>query len=240
MIRRILIAEDDVHTRSAIQELLAGEGHDVTAVGDGLSAKRALQAGRFDLVCLDVMMPMKSGFDVCKELRVKDRRVPVIFITAKGEEIDKVVGFELGADDYISKPFGSHEMIARVKAVLRRCYPEDDETSDSSTADLGDTPDFRLADLTVQPAKMRACRGDRVIDLSSRELQILISLHRARGDVISRQTLYRQCWSGQRIPSSRTIDQTISQLRKRIEHDPKNPQIILTVYGVGYRCGTDG
>ena len=123
MSQRILVAEDDRHTRAALDELLSAEGYQVTAVGDGLSASREVQSHAFDLICLDVMMPIKSGFDVCRKIRETDSRIPIIFITAKGEEIDKVVGFEIGADDYISKPFGSHEVVARVKAVLRRCSP---------------------------------------------------------------------------------------------------------------------
>lgn len=234
MTQRILVAEDDRHTRAALCELLETEGFEVVAVGDGLSADRAIGAARFDLLCLDVMMPIKSGFDLCRQLRKTDKRTPVIFITAKGESIDKIIGFELGADDYISKPFGSHEVIARVKAVLRRCSPENQSIAPEKI-DPSVENDFAMADVRVQPSKMRACRGDTMMDLTARELQILIVLHRACGDVVSRQSLYRQCWDSDRVPNSRTVDQTVSQLRKRIELDPKKPAIIETVYGVGYR-----
>ncbi|PHQ36248.1 response regulator transcription factor [Rhodopirellula bahusiensis] len=231
---RILIAEDDRHTRAALEELLQAEGYDVATVGDGLSASKMMESKKFDLVCLDVMMPMKSGYDVCRLLRANDKQTPVIFITAKGEEIDKVVGFELGADDYISKPFGSHEVIARVKAVLRRCQPETSSAPDSKdpTAHLA----FNMDNLQITPAKLRATRGDTVIELTARELQILILLHDADGDVVHRQTLFQECWGQNRVPNSRTVDQTVSQLRKRIEIDPKHPRIIQTVYGIGYRC----
>ncbi|EGF29908.1 response regulator transcription factor [Rhodopirellula baltica] len=231
---RILIAEDDRHTRAALEELLGAEGYDVATVGDGLSASKMIESKNFDLVCLDVMMPMKSGFDVCRLLRAEDHRTPVIFITAKGDEIDKVVGLELGADDYISKPFGSHEVIARVKAVLRRCQPEPSQTP--SVKDPTTHVAFNMDDLQVTPAKLRATRGETTIELTARELQILILLHDADGDVVHRQTLFQECWGHNRVPNSRTVDQTVSQLRKRIEIDPKHPRIIQTVYGIGYRC----
>ncbi len=235
MTQRILIAEDDRHTRAALGELLQDEGFEVITVGDGMSAMRSIETNAFDLICLDVMMPMKSGFDVCRNLRKTNPRTPVIFITAKGEEIDKVVGFELGADDYISKPFGSHEVIARVKAVLRRCS-SNTGADDADVIDPSTVNDFQMAGLRVQPSKMRACRDDQpAIELTMRELQILVALFRARGDVVSRRTLYRLCWDNDRIPNSRTVDQTVSQLRKRIERDAKHPLIIETVYGVGYR-----
>ncbi|MCC9656814.1 response regulator transcription factor [Rhodopirellula halodulae] len=231
---RILIAEDDRHTRAALEELLGAEGYDVETVADGLSASKKIESKKFDLICLDVMMPMKSGFDVCRFLRSSDSQTPVIFITAKGEEIDKVVGFELGADDYISKPFGSHEVIARVKAVLRRCQPEPSQAPNPKDPTTHVT--FNMHDLQVTPSKLRATRGDTTIELTARELQILILLHDADGDVVHRQTLFQECWGHHRVPNSRTVDQTVSQLRKRIEIDPKHPRIIQTVYGIGYRC----
>ncbi|MEM9645862.1 MAG: response regulator transcription factor, partial [Planctomycetota bacterium] len=237
MTAKILIAEDDRHTRAALEELLSDEGYVVTTVADGRSASRAIESQSFDLICLDVMMPMTSGFDVCRKLRRTDEKTPIIFITAKGEEIDKVVGFEIGADDYVCKPFGSHEVIARVKAVLRRCRRT---TSATPTADDPTShPPFHMDELEVQPSKMQARRGDQLIELTSRELHILILLHEAGGDVVHRRTLFQNCWGYERIPNSRTVDQTVSQLRKRIESDPKNPRIIQTVYGVGYRFQND-
>lgn len=233
MTTRILIAEDDRHTRAALEELLRDEGYEVTSVPDGMSAIQAIESKSFDLVCLDIMMPMKSGFDVGRKLRRKDTKTPIIFITAKGEEIDKVLGFEIGADDYISKPFGSHEVIARVKAVLRRCQP--DSAHPGETDDPTLHASFTMDDLKIVPAKMRATRGGQTVELTVRELHILVLLHDADGDVIHRSTLFEKCWGYDRVPNSRTVDQTVSQLRKRIERDPKHPRIIQTVYGIGYR-----
>lgn len=229
---KILVAEDDRHTRAALQELLRDEGFDVAVASNGLTAMEMLQDRTFDMVCLDVMMPIKSGFDVCRQIRKTDPDTPIIFITAKGEEIDKVLGFEIGADDYISKPFGSHEVLARVKAVLRRCQRT---TSTTESIDPTSHGSFWMGDLQVIPSKMRATRGKESVELTSRELQILVLLHDAGGDVVHRRVLFENCWGYDRAPSSRTVDQTVSQLRKRIELDPKHPKIIQTVYGVGYR-----
>jgi len=235
MTHRLLIAEDDPHTRAALEELASADGYEVVAVGDGLSAKRAIDARPFDLICLDVMMPMTNGFDLCKHIRSTDHHTPIIFITAKGEEIDKVVGFELGADDYISKPFGSHEVLARIKAVLRRCSRTTVATDKTAPVEPTAHDAFQMGDLQVVPSKLRAYRNEDPIPLSAREMQILILLHQANGDVVSRRTLYQCCWDAVAVPNSRTVDQTVSQLRKRIEQDVKQPKIIRTVYGVGYR-----
>ncbi|QDV61168.1 response regulator transcription factor [Crateriforma conspicua] len=234
MTPRILIAEDDRHTRSALQELLESEGYHVAAFGDGLSAADAIKQHAFDLLCLDVMMPIKSGFDLCRQVRQHDQRTPIIFITAKGEQIDKVIGFEIGADDYIAKPFGSHEVIARVKAVLRRCYPESSGTSHDE-CEVTQHPPFEMSDLRVIPSQMKAVRGEQTYDLTRREILILTMLFDANGDVVSRKDLYHRCWGTDKMPNSRSVDQTVSQLRKAIECDPKQPVIIQTVYGVGYR-----
>jgi DNA-binding response OmpR family regulator len=158
--------------------------------------------------------------------------MPILFITAKAEEIDKVVGLELGADDYIVKPFGAKEVVARIRAVARRCLA-DFERQGTSPAPSEDN--FWMDDLEVMPRKFRAARGDAIIELTSRELRILQLLASKPGEVVDRGELFRFGWQDNHIPNSRTLDQTISQLRKRIERDPKEPRIIQTVYGVGYR-----
>jgi DNA-binding response OmpR family regulator len=158
--------------------------------------------------------------------------MPILFITAKGEEIDKVVGLELGADDYIVKPFGGKEVLARIRAVARRCFRQPGETPHEPPAT--DEP-FTMRNLEVIPRQLRAKRGGKTIELSPRELRILRLLARRPGEVVDRDQLFRAGWNENHIPNSRTLDQTISQLRKRIETDPKHPRIIQTVYGVGYR-----
>ncbi len=228
---KILIAEDDVNTRAALQELLQRDGHQVTAAGDGHQALFYWQRQAFDLVCLDVMMPGHSGYELCRQFRARDPRVPILFLTARGEEIDKVVGLELGADDYIVKPFGVQELLARIRAVARRCLGG--ETADA--VDELHRDDFSMGDLLVSPKALRATRGDTVFSLTPRELRILRLLWQKRGQVVSRAEIGRAAWDQGHQPGSRTLDQTISQLRKRIEIDPQAPEIVTTVYGVGYR-----
>ncbi len=227
---KVLVAEDDARTRAALVELLQREGYDVRASANGSDAIRQFDAERPDLICLDVMMPGKSGYDVCRHVRSSDWRTPILFITAKAEEIDKVVGLELGADDYIVKPFGASEVMARIRAVMRRSIAAPPNT------DIDIDADFQMGDLRICPKQFRAQRNTGAsIELTPRELRILALLYRRAGEVVQRNDLFREGWSATTIPSSRTLDQTISNLRKRIEADPSHPTIIQTVYGVGYR-----
>ncbi len=226
----VLVAEDDAITRRGLIELLEQEGYGCTGAPNGLSAWELFQARRPDFVCLDVMMPGESGYDVCKRIRSIDESVPVVFITAKGEEIDKVVGLELGADDYIVKPFGVKEVLARIRAVTRRCLQ-----NNARRAAEDFTEPFEMEHVRIIPSELRAIVDSEVVDLSLRELKLLVYLYRRRGQVIPRQELMTAIWNQDYFPSSRTLDQTISQLRKRIEANPKSPRIIQTVHGVGYR-----
>ena len=224
---KILIAEDDPNILNGLEEILQLEGYQTVAARDGRDALARFETEDPDFVCLDVMMPGLSGYDVCREIRKLKASVPVIFISAKSEEIDKVVGLELGADDYIVKPFGIREVVARIRAVTRRYLSS---ASGSPTAQP-----LQMGDLEVFPDELRARRGDHVIELSLRDITILRTLHDNKGRVVDRRTLFQEAWGLDHIPNSRTLDQHISQLRKRIEHDPKHPAIILTVHGVGYR-----
>ncbi len=230
MTLQILVAEDDPHTRAALAEVLRGEGYRVTEAADGSEAMRLFEQHSPDLVCLDVMMPRLSGYDLCRHFRAVNPRMPILFITAKAEEIDKVVGLELGADDYIVKPFGTKEVIARIRAVARRCL----DLGEPSGA-ANEMADFWMSDLQIMPKQLRGRRGDQCIELTPREVRILQLLASKPGEVIDRRELFRAAWQDSHVPNSRTLDQTISQLRKRIERDPRNPRIIQTVYGVGYR-----
>lgn len=231
MPHRILIAEDDPNTRSALAEVLRNEGYDVTEAGDGRHAKDLFDASPPDMACLDVMMPGLSGYDLCKYFRGESPTMPILFITAKAEEIDKVVGLELGGDDYIVKPFGTKEVVARIRAVARRSL---ERSPDGDAPQFSDEP-FQMNDLEVIPRELRARRGGEAISLTRRELLILQTLQSRTGEVVTRAELFRSAWEDDHFPTSRTLDQTISQLRKRIEFDPKHPKIIQTVYGVGYR-----
>lgn len=232
----ILVAEDDANTRAALCEVLRTEGHEVIEAADGKQAKFLFDKRQPDLACLDVMMPGLSGFDLCRHFRTVAPKMPILFITAKAEEIDKVVGLELGADDYIVKPFGTKEVIARIRAVARRCIRDFESTSEVPVIPQ---QDFQMGDLTVLPSRLRAKRGSTTIELTARELKILQLLASKPGEVVDRNELFRFVWGSNHVPNSRTLDQTISQLRKRVELDSKHPQIIQTVYGVGYRFETD-
>ncbi len=223
---RILVAEDDPRTRAGLKEILEAEGFQVFAAGDGREALQVFERDRPDFVCLDIMMPGMDGYEVCRRLRSLSPTVPIIFISAKGEELDKVVGLELGADDFIVKPFGVREVVARIRAVTRRFL---------AARNAGGAVSFRMADIEVFPAELRARRGEAVIDLSLRDVKILEILHSNRGKVLDRNVLFNQCWGIDYYPNSRTLDQQISQLRKRIEVDSRSPRIIRTVHGVGYR-----
>ncbi|GGB86572.1 DNA-binding response regulator [Marinobacterium zhoushanense] len=229
---KVLIAEDDLNIRLGLRDLLEAEGYDCLEAADGEQAwtlyceQIASQQGPA-LVLLDIMMPKLDGYSLCRRIRQQDQQLPVIFITAKSEEIDQVLGLELGADDYIKKPFGSREVIARIHAVTRRCLARSQSDPEQQS--------FQMADLQVYPAQLRAERDGRKIDLSLRDLRILQTLHRHRGKVLSRDQLFDECWGRSYLPSSRTLDQHISKLRKAVERDAQTPEIIVTVHGVGYR-----
>ena len=222
---KVLVAEDDRLTREGLVEILETEGYHVIAAVDGSDAIRRFQEERPDFVCLDIMMPGRSGYEACRAIRTVSADVPIIFISAKAEEFDRLVGFELGADDFIVKPFSLREVVARVRAVARRCC-----------ARQPDAPvEFEMGGLKVIPVELRARRGDDEIELSPRDVRILQLLHDHAGQALDRNTIFRHGWGEDYFPNSRTLDQHVSQLRKRVESDPKNPVLIQTVHGVGYR-----
>jgi two-component system, OmpR family, alkaline phosphatase synthesis response regulator PhoP len=222
---KILVAEDDRFTRDGLVEILQDEGFSVIAVADGKSAVHEFRRTQPDFVCLDIMMPYQSGYEACKTIRLEAPDVPIIFISAKAEESDRLVGFEIGADDFIVKPFAIREVVARVRAVARRCH----------AFRANSLQEFSIGDLSIVPAELRARRNGQVIELSLRDVRILQLLFENRGKALDRNTIFRHAWGESYFPNSRTLDQHISQLRKRIEIDAKEPRIILTVHGVGYR-----
>lgn len=225
---KVLVAEDDDNIRCGLVEVLEREGYRVIPARDGREALDLFKKQVPDFVCLDIMMPKVNGYDVCREIRKSHTALPVIFISAKSEEVDKVLALELGGDDFIMKPFGVREVIARIRAVTRRAM--------AAQAHATAAPDsFTLLDLEVFPAELRARRGGEVIDLSLRDVRLLELFHKNKGRVLDRNTLMDHAWGQDYFPNSRTLDQHISQLRKRIEADPKEPRIILTVHGAGYR-----
>lgn len=224
---KILIAEDDDNTREALREVLTMEGFDVITASDGDQAMDFYRVEHPDFVCLDVMMPGMNGYDVCKQIRRTNEAVPILFLTAKSEEIDTVLGLELGADDYMTKPFGVKEITARIRAIMRRTA--------GRTQGGDEEEDFQMDDLRVVPSELRAYRNGTEIQLSPRDLKVLNLLHRRRGKVVDRNTLADEVWGVDYFPESRALDQHISQLRKRVEKEPSQPRIIRTVHGAGYR-----
>ncbi len=223
---KVLIAEDDPHTREGLKALLRAEGYEVQATADGQAAVSAFEKSPADLVCLDVMMPVMDGYRACQGIRAISQAVPILFISAKSEEVDTVLGLELGADDFITKPFGPREVIARVRAAIRRAR---------LSARPATKQQFSLGDLEVFPEELRAQRSGRSIDLSPRDVKILALLQQRPGQAIDRDTFFDECWGLSYLPNSRTLDQHISQLRKKVEVDPSSPALITTVHGVGYR-----
>jgi len=229
---KILIAEDDTNIRLGLTATLESEGYAVTAATDGAQALRLFAQEKFSLLILDVMMPKKSGYDVCRELRAHDERVPVLFLTAKGEEIDKVVGLKLGADDYMAKPFGVHELLARVEALLRRSRLSGKEAAASSVS-LPVVLRFGAAE--IDRKKFTATIGGVVTALTARELKLVEVFALHAGEVLTRDALLNAVWGVDYFGTTRTLDQHVAQLRKKVETNAETPTAIVTVHGVGYR-----
>ena len=233
---RILIAEDATAIRQGLQATLESEGYDVTAAANGAQAVKLFPQEKHDLVILDVMMPQLSGYDACREIRARDAHVPVLFLTAKGEEIDKVVGFKLGADDYVTKPFGVQELLARVETLLRRARErEGPQTADGGVGDGIAAATFRLGPAQIDRRKFTAAVAGRRAALTARELKLAEIFAARPGEVLTRDTLLSAAWGTGYFGTTRTLDQHVAQLRKKIEPDPDQPAAILTVHGVGYR-----
>jgi DNA-binding response OmpR family regulator len=234
---RILLAEDDANIRLGLVATLESEGYAVTAAGDGAQALRLFPQEKFDLVILDVMMPRKSGYDVCRELRARGATVPILFLTAKGEEIDKVVGLKLGADDYVTKPFGLHELLARVEALLRRA-----RTGNGPAGAGAELPAiFPFGAAEIDRRKFTATiTGREPAPLTARELKLLEVFAAHPGEVLTRDALLNAVWGVGYFGTTRTLDQHVAQLRKKVERDPEAPVAIVTVHGLGYRHAEPG
>jgi DNA-binding response OmpR family regulator len=228
---QILVAEDDPHIRHGLVDLLVNDGYQVTTATDGEKTLQLLEKKAFDLLLLDVMMPRKSGFDVCREIRRKGLSLAIIMLTAKSEEIDKVVGLELGADDYVVKPFGAYELRARIAAVLRRSG-----ASAPRGADSAELPDILHIGQAVIDRKRYCCElTGKSFKLTAREMALLEIFFGHPDEVLSRDTLLNRAWGINYQGTTRTLDQHIAHLRKKIEPNPAAPKVIVTVHGVGYR-----
>jgi len=221
----ILLVDDEPLISDSLSYSLRREGFDVVAVTEGGQALKAVQEQKPDLVVLDVMLPDMSGLEVCRRLRTNNP-IPVIMLTARGEEVDRVLGLEVGADDYLAKPFSFRELLARIRATLRRV--ELDRTAPQ-------TQPIVLWDLTLDPTARRIIKGDQELQLSAREFDLLSILMRNAGRALSREELLAQVWGEDWIGDPRTLDVHVRWLRLKIEEDPASPQYIQTVRGYGYR-----
>jgi len=223
--KKILIIEDELDLIKGLKLNLSDEGFEVDSAVTGTDGLRKAVEKAPDLIILDIMLPEMDGLEVCRKLRQKNISTPVIMLTAKGEEIDKVVGLELGADDYITKPFSLRELIARIKARLRNAERE-----------LKPVPElYSFGDVEIDFAQFKVRRKGHELDLTSLELDILKYFIVHRGEVVSRNDLLDKIWGYESYPTTRTIDNHILKLRKKIEDDPSHPRYIISVYGGGYR-----
>jgi DNA-binding response OmpR family regulator len=223
-VKTILVVDDEPTLVATLKYNLERESFRVLEAADGEAALEVARTGRPDLIVLDLMLPGLSGLEVCRILR-KETRVPIIMLTAKDAEVDKVVGLETGADDYVTKPFGMPELMARVRALLRRAEPGADEASDV----------LESGDLRVDLARREVQRGGSPLRLKPRELDLLNCFMRRRGRAFSREELLKQVWGYEFADDTRTVDVHVRWLRQKIEPDPANPSRLITVRGVGYR-----
>jgi DNA-binding response OmpR family regulator len=221
---KILIVEDEPNMRLGLRDNLEFEGYEVDFANDGEAGLQKILENNYDLILLDVMMPKMSGFDVCKTIRKKGITTPVILLTAKDQEIDKVLGLELGADDYVTKPFSLRELLARIKAVLRR--GENLKIDESNV---------RIGRIEVNFQNYTAQEDDLPVQMSHREFEILNYLWKHRNKTVSRDDLLEKIWGYDETPTTRTVDNFILKLRQKTEKDPNHPRIIITVHGIGYK-----
>src|SRR5262245_5250928 len=225
MSKRILLVEDEPGLVLTMTDRLMNEGYTVESARDGDTGLERATNENFDLILLDVMLPRKNGFDVCRDLRQRGIQTPVIMLTARGQVVDKVVGLKLGADDYVTKPFEMMELLARVEAMLRRApaaAPASSEVYQFGAVRV----DFRKAEVWLE---------EKPVELSAREFQLLRYFIEHRGNTISRDELLNEVWGYNAMPSTRTVDVHIAWLRQKLEANPRHPQYILTIHGLGYK-----
>ena len=222
---RVLLVEDEAGLRLTLSDRLTSEGYAVETAGDGEIGLARASSGAYDLIVLDVMLPRMNGFDLCREVRQRGVTTPILMLTARGQVVDKVVGLKLGADDYLTKPFETIELMARLEALLRR--------RPSSATPGGDR--YRFGDVVVDFRSMEVTRAGEPVDLSAREFKLLRHFIAHRGATLSRDDLLADVWGYDEMPLTRTVDVHVAGLRQKIESNPKSPEFILTVHGLGYK-----
>jgi len=224
--KRILVVEDDASILRGLRDALVHESFEVLTAANGEQGYLLIIRERPDIVILDVMLPKMNGFELCRKVRAEGRMVPILILTARGEEADRVKGLDLGADDYLSKPFSLPELIARVRALLRR-IPQPAGASDQEVLVLGD--------VTIDFQKFEAVKGGIPLGMSRKEFGILRHLMSKAGDVVTRDELLNAVWGYDRFPTTRTVDNNVALIRSKIETDPAQPRFLITVHGVGYK-----
>ena len=224
--KRILVIEDEPQMLLGLRDNLELEGYEVATAADGDEGLQKALAFQPDLVILDVMLPRKNGFDVCRELRARGTATPVVMLTARNQETDKVLGLELGADDYVTKPFSITELLARVRAVLRR-------TGARPAAAPADS--YRIGDLEIDFKMHQARRGKQRVEFTAREFELLRYFVSHTGQVVTREQILNEVWGYEEFPTTRTIDNFVAKLRQKIEKAPHAPEHILTIHGSGYK-----
>src|SRR6185503_16175836 len=224
---KVLIVEDDPHILLGLEEILKGEGFEVVVCNRGDQALDAARKHQPALLVLDVMLPGLSGYEICKQLRARKVSTPILMLTAKGQEMDKVIGLDLGADDYVTKPFGVRELVARINALLRRRNASGSETAN-------DAP-FKIGSCVIDPKTFELRRGKTTEELTARELRLLQLLFAHPGEVLSRDRLLNEVWGYHYYGTTRTLDQVIVQLRRKLGDSADKPRHLLTVHGVGYK-----
>lgn len=225
---KILLADDEVSIQKLISGLLEGEGHECVCVEDGTDALEAFEGNAFDLVILDVMMPRMDGFATCRELRTRGVTVPVIFLSAKGDIVDKGIGFAAGGDDYMTKPFDPRELLLHIEAHLRRAH------MDAAPA-RPEPKTLTLGRFVMDTAKHQITKDGIPIKLTPKEFKILLALARTPDTVLSKEQLVEEAWGAEFVGETQSITVFIKKLRNKIEDDPSDPRIIETVWGIGYR-----
>jgi DNA-binding response OmpR family regulator len=222
--KRILIIEDDPAIRAGIKEAFTTEGYSVSEAETGTKGFELASNNNFDLIILDLILPGKDGIEICKDLRSSGVKTPIVMVTSRKEEIDKILGLEIGADDYVTKPFSIRELLARVKALIRR-----------STYEPGNIEEVAFADLNINFKRQEMLKGINPVRLSATEYRILHYFIDHEGEVISRDKFLDEVWGYDSYPTTRTVDNYILSLRKKIEDDPANPKHLVTVHKVGYK-----
>lgn len=221
---RVLVVEDDPAILRGLTDNLKFESHEVLAASDGEAGYRLIQEKKPDLIILDLMLPKLSGYELCRKLRGAGTTTPILMLTARGEEADRVLGLDLGADDYMTKPFSVRELLARVRALLRRAYPP---------KALPD--ELRFDDVVVDFRGFEASKGGKPVQMTRKEFHVLRLLAARAGEVVTRDELLNEVWGFEKYPTTRTVDNHVGLLRAKLERDPGDPRHLITVHGVGYK-----